>query len=431
MIHKMKHLEPLRLNTLRKVASVCFLVFLFATLNVLPGKSQVIPAERLSTTRSSENSSANTGYSELQYSFNLSLDSLLRMVDKALPIAQRLARSPQPANETSDMNALMDALKMKVNKQAISYKNFPQNDRNELTQQDFQRFEKSLLNLNDSIELYRSFSADHHDLPKQLKTLPTMILTNTLVYKLFFYSINKMYGPSNNSYDVMINDMSLMKGTMNMTTNYTVESSRKNKKSRNEDNESQRAWANMANNDEDPANRMKAVKKLTNQNELGIVAFNEEDAAIRMEAVKRLTDQYELSNVAFNEEDRDIRMEAVKRLTNQGELGIVAFNEEDAAIRMEAVKRLTDQEELGNVAFNEEDRGIRIEAVKRITDQYKLSDVAFNEEDPEIRLMVVEKLTDFNTLSDLVDNDDDKNVREAAITRMEQLEKKSKKRQPK
>lgn len=426
MIHEIK-----QLNKYRKIANVSFLVFLFAALNVVPGKSQVIGVEQPSTTPSSENSSTRTGFSEVQYTFNLSLDSLLRMVDKALPIAQRLASSPQPADDANNMNALMDALKMKVNKQAISYNNFPQNDRDKLTQQDFQRFEKSLLNLNDSIELYRTYSADHHDLPKQLKTLPTMFLANTLVFNLFYYSTRNIYGDSNKSYDIMINDMTLMKGTLKITTSYTVESSRKNKSSRNENYESQRAWANIANNDEDPANRMRAVKKLTDQNELAIVAFNEEDRDIRMEAVKRLTNQEELANVAFNEEDAAIRMDAVKRLTNQGELGIVAFNEEDRNIRMEAVKRLTDQEELGNVAFNEEDREIRMEAVKQLTDQYKLSDVAFNEEDPEIRLMVVKKLTNFETLSDLVDNDDDKNVREAAITRMEELEKESKKRQPK
>ncbi len=425
---QMKQFEPLRLNTLRKVASVCFLVLLFAALSVVPGKSQVIRVERSSTTNSSENSNTKTvsthsadtlsntqlvpsinldpaaslgqpqqthalsidnqqptinsveptiGSGQLQHAFNLSLDSLQRMINRALPIAQRLTRSPQPAYDKNDMNALVEALIMKVNKQAISYNDLSTYSKNKLTQPFFQGFEKTLMNIDDSIRLYRTYKVDNHTYTDLSKTLAIMLVSDKLVGNLFFVWVCDKFGSVNGTFDLMVNDMTSMHGSLTMKS--TVKSSRNNESSRNKENQSQRAWANIANNDDNPANRMRAVKKLTDQRELGIVVSNEEDRAIRMEAVKRLTDQNELSDVAFNEEDKAIRKLAVQKLTNQS----------------------------------------------------YLADVAFNEEDPAIRLMVVKKLTNFDTLSDLVDNDDDKNIRKAAIARMEQLDKELKKRQPK
>ena len=548
---QMKQFEPLRLNTLRKVASVCFLVLLFAALSVVPGKSQVIRVERSSTTSRTENGTTTSVTfrsvdtlsnnrinlsqtivdptsmpGEIQRSFTQSVDSQLRMVNRVLPIAHRLARSPKPADNVSDMDALLEALQIKVNNEGISYSEFSQDAKNKLTREAFQGFEKTMSNMRDSLLFYQKQTVNRPDsrylmgLVSVSQQLFSDNVFNTIVKELFNIigvrmgsamngmgeGVSSMEGPresaSNGAEAVgsmnealeemrtaMSGMMTSLTGAMSTQTanpvnsnvdrtevvrqpttrssGSTVQRSVQNRRDNNEGSAdsktaisqltNQTTLENIARNDEDPHVRLLAVSKLTNQTSLGNIARNDEDKDVRIEAVLKLTDdvtlgniarndedphvrllavrkltnQTSLGNIARNDDDKDVRIEAVLKLTDDVTLGNVARNDEDPRVRLLAVRKLTNQTSLGNIARNDDDKDVRIEAVLKLTDDVTLGNVARNDEDPRVRLLAVRKLTNQTSLGNIARNDEDRNVRIEAMNRMEQLEKESKKRQPK
>jgi len=403
---QMKQVEPFRLTAVRKVASVSFIVLLFVALSVVPGKSQVIRVERSSTTSRTDNGSNKTvttrsvdtlsntrlphstnieptlGPGQLRQKFALLLDTQQLLINRFMPITHRLARSPHPTEDVSDMNALLEVLNIKLNDQGVDYNAFSPEFRKSLTKQDYQAFEKTLINMNDSIRLYRTYKIDSiKPFIQKVSTLIKILDTDNLYHKLTTESIDHLFKPFGYAVDGMTFSMATRKGRL------------------------QRSSENRANNDEENNTQTEDVVNQTNQSVL--------------------------ANVAYNDKDKNIRLEAVRKLTNQSVLVNVAYNDNELIVRREAVLKLTNESVLANVAYNDINKNIRLEAVRKLTNQSVLANVAYNDNESIVRRVAVSKLTNESVLANVLQNDDDKNVRIEALNRMDQLDKKSTPRQPK
>ncbi len=483
---QMKQFEPLRLNTLRKIAFVCFLVLLFVALSVVPGKSQVIRVERSSTTSRTENGTTTSVTfrsvdtlsdvkidvrpiaidptstpGQIQRSFIQSVDSQLRMVNRVLPIAQRLARYPHPADNTSDMGALLEALEIKANNEGVSYSEFSQDAKNKLTKEAFQGFEKTLSNMRDSLRLYRTKTVNNLDSPylMRLVSMGQQLFSdkvfNTIFMELFRImgvrmesaldgmseampslegsmksipsgaessgSMGEVFGEMGKA---MTGMMTTLAGAMSTQTVNPVKSNvdrtevERQPSRQRSGREAQRSLENRPDNDNEKNTQMEDVLRQTNQSALANVALNDDDKNIRIEAVRKLTNQSVLANVALNDDEPIVRRMAVLKLTNESVLANVALNDDDKNIRIEAVRKLTNQSVLANVALNDDEPIVRRMAVLKLTNESVLANVALNDDDKNIRIEAVSKLTNQSVLANVALNDDEPVVRQIAVRRL-------------
>jgi beta-lactamase regulating signal transducer with metallopeptidase domain len=490
---QMKQFEPLRLNTLRKVASVCCFVLLFAALSVVPGKSQVIRVERSSTTSRTENGTTtavtfrsvdtlsnnllsssisidpDASPSQLQQSYSLSLDSQQRIINRVLPLVRKLARSPHPADDVKDINALLEALNIKVNNQSADYTAFSPEFKKSLTKDDFQGFEKTLINMNDSIKLYRTYKIDRIDSPYALKqlALPQMILTDNLMKKLITESFGQLFRSLGATMDGMGNAMTSLEGstgskdgaeafdgmgeaigemgkvmtgmlssmasaipTQNQAVgqpNRTATTQKPTMRSsgnvaqpttRSSGNFAQRPVQVRSTTDKERDARLQAVIQMTDQSALINIAKNDDDPDIRKTAVRKMTDQDAIAHIARTDDDKNVRMEAVIRMTDQNALAYIARTDDESFIRKRIVQKITDQDAIAYIARTDGDMNVRMEAVIRMTDQDALAYIARTEDEPFIRKRIVQKMTDQDAIAYIARTDDDEDVRIEAVNRM-------------
>ncbi len=472
---QMKQFEPLRLNTLRKIASVCFLVLLFAALSVVPGKSQVIRVERSSTTSRTDNGTTtsvtfssvdtvtNSNLSlqgnlssaisfdptaspkQLQLAYSKSLDTIQWMINDALPIASKLARSSHPADDVNNIDALLTALNFRANNQGIKYANFSEETKKGLTKQAFQDFEKTLKNMNDSIRLYRTYKVNGVNSPYLMKpaTLQLMFMSDNLMKLLIKEAMTQAIAMMGSSMKEMVGSMSSMGNQMESSFDGADDSGEMNEAV----GDMTKAMSEMMNSmigsistqAGNPAQTSNSVQPSVDRTNNPRQSPNLPSTKVNTTKVNttkvsttkvgsNIVDQNTLAYVARNDNDRDVRVEAIIRLTDQNTLAYVARNDREPFVRKMAIQRLTDRNTLAYVARNDFDRDVRVEAIIRLTDQNTLAYVARNDREPFVRKMAIQRLTDRNTLAYVARNDNDKDVRIEAIARMEKLDNKSNRR---
>lgn len=487
----MKQFEPLRLNTLRKIASVCFLVLLFAALSVVPGKSQVIRVERSSTTSRTDNgtttsvtfSSVDTvtnsnlslqgnlssGISfdptaspkQLQLAYSKSLDTIQWMINDALPIASKLARSSHPVEDANNIDALLLALNFRANNQGIKYANFSEETKKGLTKQAFQDFEKTLKNMNDSIRLYRTYKVNGVNSPYLMKpaTLQLMFMSDNLMKLLIKEAMTQAIAMMGSSMKEMVGSMSSMGNQMESSFDGADDSGEMNEavgdmtKAMSEmmnsmigsistqtgnpaqTSNSVQPSVDRTNNPRQspnlPSTKVNTTKvnttkvsttkvgsNIVDQNTLAYVARNDNDRDVRFEAILRLTDQNTLAYVARNDKEPSVRKMAIQRLTDQNTLAFVARNDFERDVRVEAIIRLTDKNTLAHIARNDREPSVRKIAIRRLTDQNTLAYVARNDFERDVRVEAIIRLTDQNTLAYVARNDREPSVRRMAIQRL-------------
>ena len=491
---QMKNIEPKKLTTKRKLLFVPFLTLLFAVLSFVPGKSQVIKVERTTKTStningnittvtshsidtipgandlvtnffssypiavandpssnflsSGTNATLNSGNSllnalspgmstsQIQQSFNFSLDSLHHIVNRILPIVSQLAASAQPSKNVKDMDALLESLQMRANNQGVSYQDFSDETKNSFTQQDFKEFEKVLRNINDSIKVLRTRKVDRIDSPDFMKliALAQGMLTSSLIQKVF---------PE--LFRIMGNNMaSMMQGFTGGASALEIDQSKMNSDAKEAGNMMGQLFENMGNLmgqmtktmptfEEIPAieetvEEIPAIEEAAesiptsevsteSETSLANLAYNDNDPVVRKQAVSRITNEAVLANIAYNDQDKSVRKLAVNRIKNEAILANVAYNDKDAEVRKLAVNRIKNESVLTNVAYNDENSPIRKLAVSKLSNQAVLANVAYNDKDEEVRIAAINKITNSNSLINIANSANNSKVKQAAKNR--------------
>ena len=180
----------------------------------------------------------------------------------------------------------------------------------------------------------------------------------------------------------------------------------------------QNVLIDIAKNDEKWNVRWKAVEKITDQSVLADIAKKDEDSSVRKAALHNITDQNVLADIAKNDNYRIVRETDLEKITDQSALIDIAKNAKNFKIRKMAVEKITDQSVLADICTKDKHDQVQYAAFKRITDQNVLNDIAKNAKNSYRREMAVEKITDQSVLADIAKNDEDLYVREAALKKI-------------
>lgn len=470
---QMKNIEPNKLTTKRKLLLLPFLTLLFAALTFVPGKSQVIKVERTTKTSTNNNGKITTittrsidtipgtndpflngrslgtnafangnmpqlnsltsgmSTSQIQQSFNLSLDSLQLMVNNALPFVHRLAASAQPSKNTKDMNALMKSLQMTANNQGVSYSDFSEEAKNSFTQKDFKELEMVLQNIDKSVKVLRKQKVDRIDSPDFLKPI-------ALAQELFTCNFMQKVFPE--LFRIMGNNMaSMMQGMMGGVSALEADQSKMNSDAKEAGNMMGQLLGNMgnlmgqmtnsiptfkvstqpetdidnaANNDEDPNIHKQTLNRITNDAIQKAI-----DLGLDPKDLSRITNEAKLANVAYNDENPGTRKQAVSQISNEAILANVAYNDNDAEVRKLAVNRIKNEAILANVAYNDDEPTVRMLAVNRISNQAILTNVAMNDDVDVVRLAAISRITNSSSLINIANSTDNSKIKQAAKNR--------------
>ncbi len=187
-----------------------------------------------------------------------------------------------------------------------------------------------------------------------------------------------------------------------------------------------------------------AVEKLTDQNELQLVAKNCRHVHLQQLAIEKLTDQKILVDIARSVENYTVIRSAIRRLTDQDLLAYIAQNDENADMRFAAVcnEFLTDKVILADIARNDENMNVRLmvkerlenmrereyenmminrlQEVQKMEDSAALANIAKTDSISDVRLMAIQNryLTDQTVLAHIAKHDPDESVRVSAAKRI-------------
>ncbi len=183
--------------------------------------------------------------------------------------------------------------------------------------------------------------------------------------------------------------------------------------------ESQDALTDLVlNTNQEEEERLAVIKKITDQNALGLIAQHFKHSYNIFEAViMKLTNQQILVSIYNNNSDKNIRIPVIKRITDQRELTKIALNEYDPYLRIKAVRNLTEKTVLEEIAKNDRKDSIRAAAIEnlikkldKMTDEKILADIAINTSYPQICLAAIKKIKNKEILSNISNNISDNDL---------------------
>jgi hypothetical protein len=165
-----------------------------------------------------------------------------------------------------------------------------------------------------------------------------------------------------------------------------------------------------------------AMDFISSQELLIDLACNSPDFSIRGDAIKRLTDQDALALIAKNpNEVSSNRFHAIEQLNDQEALAYVVRNDKESYVREAALKKLTTHPILVEIAKSDKEvrakrfgTDFRIIAIEQLSDQTLLYDVAQNAKSLDCRLKATKKITDDKMLEYLYLHAFDSSIRNAA-----------------
>ncbi|MBE5821382.1 MAG: hypothetical protein E7311_02195 [Clostridiales bacterium] len=127
------------------------------------------------------------------------------------------------------------------------------------------------------------------------------------------------------------------------------------------------------------------------------IALCSKDWKERMDAIKHVTDQHVLSIIALNDGNSDIKLEAVRRITDQGELFEVATKSNINTIKLEAINGINNQTLLQHIVLNPcrtLEPCVVLAVAKKITDQTVLKTIFKHYRYAKVRKAIFNKLSD-------------------------------------
>lgn len=478
---QMKHSEHLKLSRLRKVLSLPFILVLFAALSFQPGKSQVVKIntkvtapvnnngqlqtetiEKTSTysngtlltedviTKSEDNISSyrssidrTQSLSDLQAAYVKSIDSILQMVDQALPIVKKLAKSKEPSKDIENMEALMASLSGEMDEESIRYMDLSEETRNSFTQSDFVQLEEILKSMKDKLTELRGKKIDSADSPylEQPEQLCDELVSTSDFYKKLMPEILNIMGrfmgqlmqgmiggftgtvKSNGDMDesnLDSDEIGSMGGAIGdvfgqlgqaMGQLYTTASSYEATTPAQTkvtpsavssvtltDNQAELTRIARSSNYTESV-RIEAVNKITNEVFLfDIIKFHSIPESVQMAVVNKISSEALLFDIAKSESyTLNIRISAINKIYNQALLSDIAKNQEgEITAKLSAVKRITNQEMLSDIACSEKiHQTIRMTAISRITNYDVLKKVKKHVKEPTIKETINERMKSF------------------------------------
>lgn len=480
---QMKHSEHLKLSRLRKVLSLPFILVLFAALSFQPGKSQVVKIntkvtapvnnngqlqtetiEKTSTysngtlltedviTKSEDNISSyrssidrTQSLSDLQAAYVKSIDSILQMVDQALPIVKKLAKSKEPSKDIENMEALMASLSGEMDEESIRYMDLSEETRNSFTQSDFVQLEEILKSMKDKLTELRGKKIDSADSPylEQPEQLCDELVSTSDFYKKLMPEILNIMGRLMGQ---------LMQGMIGGFTG-TVKSNGDMDESNLDSDEigsmggaigdvfgqlgqamgqlytTAAAYEATTPAQTNVAHSVAPSATLTdNQAELARIARSPDyTESLRIEAVNKITDEVVLFDIVKTDNiPESVKMAIVNKIRSEAMLFDIAkstsytLNE-----RISAVNKITNQALLFDIAKSEEGTiSANLSAVKRITNKEMLSDIACSEKIHQtIRLTSISRITNYDVLKKSKKRVKDPTIKETINERMKSFPK--------
>ena len=169
-----------------------------------------------------------------------------------------------------------------------------------------------------------------------------------------------------------------------------------------------------------------AMDFISSQELLIDLACNSPDFSIRGDAIKRLTDQDALALIAKNpNEFSSNRFRAVEQLSDQEALAYVVRNDKESYVREAALKKLTTHPILVEIAKSDKEvrakrfgTDFRIIAIEQLSDQTLLYDIAQNAKSLDCRLKATKKITNDKMLEYLYLHAIDSSIRNAALNNL-------------
>ncbi|MCL2528203.1 MAG: hypothetical protein FWE42_07255 [Defluviitaleaceae bacterium] len=129
---------------------------------------------------------------------------------------------------------------------------------------------------------------------------------------------------------------------------------------------------------------------------------------VRLAAFKKLTDHEKLMSVAtYTSYDGDIEEMAIKKLTKQDDLRLVALYSNRLRNRLLAIEKLTDQKALADIAQMSTNSAVYVERFRR-----------FGEDFNKCRIAAIMKLSDKTILTHIEKSENDAIIRKAAQERL-------------
>jgi hypothetical protein len=148
--------------------------------------------------------------------------------------------------------------------------------------------------------------------------------------------------------------------------------------------------------------------------ELSTPAWKSEDEEEALRAVREITNVDELLDAILTAENWKVRVTALEKLSTPLMFGYVAFKDKETIVRKIAINHITHQGLLAYIAKDNDDFQARETAVEKLEDQGVLADIATSDEHWSVRRTAVMKLTNEFVLANIVQNDEEE-VREAAV----------------
>ncbi len=128
--------------------------------------------------------------------------------------------------------------------------------------------------------------------------------------------------------------------------------------------------------------------------------WQDPDPAVRLEAVRRLSDQAVLAEVATTDPAREVRLAAVAQLSDPERLASIALGATDENV--DALARLTTEAQIVRVARTAVSTEVRCRAVARIDDRQILQRISGEDTEPIVRKQARVRLAAANPFRELL-----------------------------
>jgi len=163
-----------------------------------------------------------------------------------------------------------------------------------------------------------------------------------------------------------------------------------------------------------PKERLRAVKRVEDQQKLASLALEDPFPEVRNAAFARVTDEETLAGLATQHSNPEIAHLALGRIKSDGFLLKVARSAGDGMVRIAAADRLP-AASLKKLALDPTDESLASNVVIRMTEQAELAEVALRSSSSHVRMLAANRMTDQPLLARVVRETGDEELRRRLV----------------
>jgi len=167
--------------------------------------------------------------------------------------------------------------------------------------------------------------------------------------------------------------------------------------------------------------QLKALNKITNQEDLFDIVKKSDNSNFRKFAVKKITDTLILQKIAIlDKEGTFFLYDIIENIKDQKVLkAIVTDDSYDDVNRVSAIRSFNNQDILKKIALDRNNSNyLRGSAIKKLKNQKLLYSLIKYKENKDLKYIALGKLTNQNYLEDIAKNEQDFKIREKAIVKL-------------